>query len=85
MSVSVCGWVRYHSLVGVPPSLELDGSEGIGGAELRVLADGPFLRQGVDLGRTLRADILIGRDARGQAHMLADQTAAAAPDRRETE
>lgn len=60
-------------------SLELDGAEGVGGAELRVLADGPLLRQAVILGQTLRLVILTGRDARGQAHMLTYQAAAAAP------
>lgn len=69
----------HHGFVGVSSSLELDGAEGIGGAELRVLADRPLLRQAVILGQTLRLVILTGRDARGQAHMLTYQAAAAAP------
>ena len=35
---------NHHGFVGVSSSLELDGAEGVRGAELRVLADGPFLR-----------------------------------------
>lgn len=60
-------------------SLELDGAEGVRGAELRVLADRPLLRQAVILGQAIRLIILTGRDARGQAHMLTYQAAAAAP------
>ena len=33
----------HHGFVGVSPPLELDGAEGVRGAELCVLADGPFL------------------------------------------
>ena len=63
----------------MPPSLELDGAEGVGGAELGVFADGPFLRQAVVLRQSLRLVVLTGGDARGQPHMLANQTAATAP------
>lgn len=72
-------WIRHHGFVGVSSSLELDGAEGVGGAELRVLADRPLLRQAVILGQTIHLVILTGRDARGQAHMLTNQAAAAAP------
>jgi len=73
-------WDSHQGFVGVSSSLELDGAEGVRGADLRVLADGPFLRQAVCvLVEPLRLVVLIGRDARRQAHMLANQTAATAP------
>ena len=73
-------WTAHHGFVRVSPSLELDGAEGVGGAELGVFADGPFLRQAVVLGQALRLVVLTGGDARGQPHMLANQTAATAPE-----
>lgn len=74
-----CG--SHHGFVGVSSSLELNGAEGIGGAELRVFADRPLLRQAVILGQTLCLIILTGRNARGQAHVLAYQTTTTAPGR----
>lgn len=69
----------HHGFVGVSSSLELDGAEGVGGAELRVLADRPLLRRAVMLGRALRLVIVSGGDAGGQAHVLPYQTTTAAP------
>lgn len=74
----------HHGFVGVSSSLELNGAEGVRGAELRVLADGPLLQQAVILGQALRLVILAG-DARGQAHVLAYQTATAAPGQEATQ
>lgn len=71
--------IRYHGFVGVASSLELDGAERVGGTQLCVFADGPFFRQAVTLQRTLRSVILIGRNAGGQAHVLANETATTAP------
>lgn len=81
-SQSATPWISYsshHGFVGVSSSLELDGAEGIGGAELCVFADGPLLRQAVVLGQTFSLVILTGWDARGQAHMLTYQTTTTAP------
>lgn len=61
------------------PSLELNGAEGISGAELCVFADWPLLRQAVILGWTLCLIILTGWDAGGQSHMLTYQTTTTAP------
>lgn len=48
----------HHGFIGVSSSLELNGAEGIGGAELCVFADGPLLGQAVILGQTLCLIIL---------------------------
>lgn len=50
----------HHGFVGMSSSLELDGAEGIRGAELSVFADGPLLRQTVVLGRSFRLVIVTG-------------------------
>lgn len=71
----------HHGFVGVSSSLELNGAEGIGGAELRVFADRPLLRQAVILGQTFCLIILTGWDAWGQAHVLTYKTTATAPGR----
>lgn len=76
------GWIcsrSHHGFVGVSSSLELNSAKGIRRAELRVLADGPLLRQAVIFGQALRLIILSGGDARGQAHVLTYQTTTAAP------
>lgn len=62
----------YHGFIGMATSLELNGPESIRGAELRVLADGPFLGLDVISGEaTLIFLILKNRDAGSEAHMLA--------------
>lgn len=70
----------HHGFVGVSSSLELNGAEGISGAELCVLADWPLLRQAVIFGQTLCLIILTGWDARWQAHMLTYETTTTAPE-----
>lgn len=50
--------MSHHGFVGVSSSLELDGAESIGGAELCVLADRPLLQQAVVLGQPVLLIIL---------------------------